>query len=225
MTQKEPTRKAGKKRKAAESGSRKKATRHSHMNRAAHVGPVSGKEPMYVVRRSPIHGRGVYATRRIPKGTRIAEYLGERISHEEADARYAAKADDGHTFLFVVNKKICIDATEEGNDARFINHSCDPNCESNIEEKRVFIDAIRSIEPGEELGYDYALTWEGTDDPEDLELYSCRCGAAECRGTMLSPEPVDVEEKKQKKKDKKKDKKKQKKDKKKDRKKDKKKRK
>ena len=127
MTQKEPTRKAGKKRKAAESGSRKKATRHSHMNRAAHVGPVSGKEPMYVVRRSPIHGRGVYATRRIPKGTRIAEYLGERISHEEADARYAAKADDGHTFLFVVTKKICIDATEEGNDARFINHSCDPN--------------------------------------------------------------------------------------------------
>jgi hypothetical protein len=190
---------------------RKKDARHSHMGRAAHVGARSGKEPLFVVRDSPIHGRGVYATRRIRKGTRIAEYLGERISHDEADDRYAAKEDDGHTFLFVVNDEVCIDATYDGNDARFINHSCDPNCESNIEDDRVFVDAIRTIEAGEELGYDYSLTWESTDDPQDLQLYNCRCGALECRGTMLSPEPVDFEEKK---KDKKKKKKKNKKDKK-----------
>ena len=100
-------------------------------------------------------------------------------------------ADDGHTFLFVVDDEVCIDAGVDGNDARFINHSCDPNCESNIEGGRVFIDAIRTIEPGEELGYDYALTWESSDDPAELALFACRCGAAGCRGTMLDEDPLD----------------------------------
>ncbi len=133
----------------------------------------------FEVRRSRIHGRGVYATRRIPVGTRVIEYLGERISHEEADARYEDKGDDdGHTFLFVVDDDICIDAGVDGNEARYINHSCDANCETIIEDGRVFIDAIRDIRPGEELGYDYQLTWESTDDPAELALYVCRCGAA-----------------------------------------------
>jgi SET domain-containing protein len=85
-----------------------------------------------------------------------------------------------------------------GNDARFINHSCNPNCETVIEGSRVFIDAIRSIRAGEELGYDYQLTWESTDDPEELALYACHCGAKHCRGTMLDVEPVDKNKKQRK---------------------------
>jgi len=143
------------------------------------------------VRESKIHGRGVYAIAPIRRGTRIIEYLGERISHAEADRRYDTKDDDGHTFLFIASRRTVIDAGVDGNGARFINHSCAPNCETVIERSRVFIDAIRNIKPGDELGYDYQLTWESTDEPAELALYSCRCGAPKCRGTMLDREPVD----------------------------------
>jgi hypothetical protein len=174
---------------------------HAHMRRAMATRwpDVPGREPLVVVKRSRIHGRGVYAARRIRKGTRVIEYLGERISHEVADARYDLKDDnDGHTFLFVVDDDICIDAGVGGNPARFINHKCDANCETVIDNKRVFIEAIRTIEQGEELGYDYQLTWETTDDPAELKLYTCRCGAANCRGTMLDREAVDVRKKRKK---------------------------
>jgi uncharacterized protein len=143
-------------------------------------------------RDSGIHGHGVYATRAIPKGTRIIEYLGERITHAEADRRYEIKGDDdGHTFLFIASRRTVIDAGVNGNAARFINHSCAPNCETVIEDGRVFIESIKRIKPGEELGYDYQLTWESTDDPVELALYACRCGAKRCRGTMLDREPLD----------------------------------
>ncbi len=163
--------------------------------------------PLVEARNSAIHGRGVYAIAPIKKGTRVLEYLGERISHGEADSRYEKKGDDdGHTFLFIASNRTVIDAGVDGNDARFINHSCAPNCETVIENSRVFIDAIRNIKPGEELGYDYQLTWESTDDPAELALYACRCGAKKCRGTMLDKEPTDkreVDKKKAKKKAKK----------------------
>jgi SET domain-containing protein len=153
--------------------------------------------PLVAARNSRIHGRGVYAIAPIKKGARIIEYLGDRISHAEADRRYENKGeDDGHTFLFIASSRTVIDAGVGGNDARFINHSCKPNCETVIEGSRVFIDAIRSIKPGEELGYDYQLTWESTDDPAELALYSCRCGAKRCRGTMLDREPLDKPKKK-----------------------------
>jgi len=175
---------------------------HAHMRRAMATRwpDVPGREPLVVVKRSRIHGRGVYAARRIRKGTRVIEYLGERISHEVADARYDLKDNDGHTFLFVVDDDICIDAGVGGNPARFINHKCDANCETVIDNKRVFIEAIRTIEQGEELGYDYQLTWESTDDPAELQLYECRCGAANCRGTMLDVTPLDEKRRAEKKK-------------------------
>ena len=111
---------------------------HAHMRHAART-----DAPLYAVRRSRIHGNGVYAAREIPKGTRIVEYLGERITHAQADARYEEKGqDDGHTFLFVVSSKVVIDAGVNGNDARFINHSCEPNCDTVIEGGRVFIEAL-----------------------------------------------------------------------------------
>jgi len=153
--------------------------------------PRYASSDLIEVRESKIHGRGVYAIAPIRRGTRIIEYLGERISHAEADRRYDTKDDDGHTFLFIASRRTVIDAGVDGNGARFINHSCAPNCETVIERSRVFIDAIRNIKPGDELGYDYQLTWESTDEPAELALYSCRCGAPKCRGTMLDREPVD----------------------------------
>lgn len=161
--------------------------------------PVVLNSPLVEARNSPIHGRGVYAIVPIKKGARVIEYLGERISHGEADARYEKKGDDdGHTFLFIASNRTVIDAGVNGNDARFINHSCNPNCETVIENSRVFIDAIRNIKPGEELGYDYQLTWESTDDPAELALYACRCGAKKCRGTMLDKEATDKKDDKKK---------------------------
>jgi SET domain-containing protein len=156
--------------------------------------------PLVEARGSEIHGMGVYAVAPIKKGTRVLEYIGERISHAEADRRYEQKgADDGHTFLFIASSRTVIDATGGGNVARYINHSCNPNCETVIEQSRVFVEAIRNIKPGEELGYDYQLTWYSTDAPEDLALYACRCGAAKCRGTMLDREPLDKQAEKKKK--------------------------
>jgi SET domain-containing protein len=141
----------------------------------------------FVVKRSRIAGRGAFATRDIEKGERLVEYLGERVSHAVADSRYDDHADDAHhTFLFAVNRSVVIDAYVDGNDARFINHSCDPNCESEIEKGRVFIDAIRRIKKGEELTYDYAYVRDGTETPEEeTGLYGCRCGTKKCRGSIL----------------------------------------
>jgi SET domain-containing protein len=154
--------------------------------------PRIESSPLIEARNSAIHGTGVYAVAPIKKGARIIEYIGERISHAEADRRYERKgSDDGHTFLFIASNRTVIDATDGGNDARFINHSCNPNCETVIEQSRVFVEATRNIKPGDELGYDYQLTWDSTDEPEDLALYACRCGAPKCRGTMLDREPMD----------------------------------
>jgi uncharacterized protein len=140
------------------------------------------------VRGSPLHGLGVFAAQRIDKGTRIIEYLGERVSHAEADRRYESKdAADNHTFLFIVNARTVIDAGVDGNEARFVNHACAPNCESVIEGGRVFIDAIRNIEPGEELTYDYQIQREADDPPDIDAIFACRCGLKGCRGTMLWP--------------------------------------
>ncbi len=146
------------------------------------------KQPLIKVRNSRIHGRGVFAARRIRKGTRIIEYVGERLSHEAADKRYEDHdPNDNHTFLFIVDKKTVIDAGVGGIDARFINHSCDGNCESVIEKGRVWIEATRTIQPGQELGYDYEIGRE-PDDPDNVdEIFACRCGSPKCRGTMLWP--------------------------------------
>ncbi len=145
-------------------------------------------QPLIEVRVSPLHGLGVFARLPIARGTRVLEYLGERISHEEADRRYEHKsAHDNHTFLFIADDTTVIDAGIDGNEARFVNHACDPNCESVIERARVFIDAIRPIAPGEELTYDYQIQRETSDPPDIDAIFACRCGLARCRGTMMWP--------------------------------------
>lgn len=140
----------------------------------------------FEIRESLIAGRGAFATRAIAKGERIIEYVGERITHEEADLRYDDDSMEVHyTYLFTVSSKICIDATREGNDARYINHSCDPNCESEVVRGRVFIHALRDIAAGEELHYDYAYERSGDETDEDEVRYRCLCGTPPCRGSIM----------------------------------------
>jgi SET domain-containing protein len=145
--------------------------------------------PYLEVQQSAIQGRGAFATRNIKKGTRLIEYLGQRISWRTADKRYDdEKMGRHHTFLFTVDDRMVIDAAVNGNDARFLNHSCDGNCEAISDRKRIFIEARRSIKAGEELLYDYQ--YERTDDhtEEDEKFYACRCGSPKCRGSILAPE-------------------------------------
>jgi len=144
--------------------------------------------PPFELRQSPIQGQGAFATRRIRKGTRIIEYAGQRITQDVADERYDDESmKRHHTFLFTLDEDTVIDAAVDGNEARFINHSCEPNCQAFIEGKQIFIYAIRTIEPGEELSYDYAYErMEGMDE-ESEKLYVCRCGTKSCRGTILAP--------------------------------------
>jgi len=152
------------------------------------VPSIPARPDLMRVRRSRLHGRGAFAVRQIRKGTRIVEYLGDRITHRQADLRYENKSErDNHTFLFIVDRGVVIDGGLDGNEARFINHGCDPNCESVIDDRRVFIEAIRTIKPGEELTYDYQIGRDRSDPPDVDEIYACLCGAEKCRGSMLWP--------------------------------------
>ena len=138
------------------------------------------------LRRSPIHGLGGFARRDIPKGTRIIEYAGEKISNAEADRRYDDEAmKRHHTFLFILNSRTCVDAAYEGNEARFLNHSCAPNCEALIERGHIWIEALTDIPAGAELVYDYQYEDDPEYTEEDLRFYACGCGAANCRGTIV----------------------------------------
>jgi SET domain-containing protein len=147
------------------------------------VGPVN---EWLELRGSPIHGLGAFARVDIPKRTRIIEYTGEKISNAEADRRYDdAAMRRHHTFLFILNDRTCLDAAFEGNEARFINHSCDPNCEAVIERGHIWIDAVKAIPAGTELVYDYQYEDDAEYTEEDLRFYACKCGAPNCRGTIV----------------------------------------
>ncbi len=139
---------------------------------------------MIEVRRSPIAGQGVFALQRIPKGTRIIEYTGERVSADEANRRYSAPDAHRHVLLFSLEDGTQIDAAVGGNEARFINHSCAPNCEAVEEDGHIYIDAIKTIPKGSELTYSYYL--DVADDDEEREKYPCHCGARTCRGTLIA---------------------------------------
>ena len=119
--------------------------------------------PYFVVRGSDIQGKGAFAVKSIRKGTRLIEYTGQLIPEDEADTRYDdSKMKRHHTFLFqICDGAVAIDAAVGGNDARFINHSCDPNCEAVEDRGRVFIEAMRATKTGEALTYNYGLTGEG----------------------------------------------------------------
>ncbi|HEV8217130.1 MAG TPA: SET domain-containing protein-lysine N-methyltransferase [Gemmatimonadaceae bacterium] len=141
----------------------------------------------FEIRASPIQGLGAFATRAIPAGTRLIEYAGERLTPAQADARYPDVAGERHhTFLFAIDDDVVVDAAVGGNEARFINHSCDPNCDAVIDDGRIWIETIRDVEPGEELAYDYAYVLEERHTAAAKRRYPCACGAANCRGTILA---------------------------------------
>ena len=142
---------------------------------------------MFEIRASTIQGLGAFATQRIPNGTRLIEYAGERLTPKEADERYPDdESERHHTYLFAIDDDVVIDAAVNGNDARFINHSCDPNCDALIENSRIWIETIRDVEPGEELAYDYAYVLEERHTPAAKRRFPCNCGSPKCRGTILT---------------------------------------
>jgi SET domain-containing protein len=142
------------------------------------------------VRRSGVHGKGVFATEAITAGERLIEYKGERISWKEALRRHPHDPHDpNHTFYFALDGGDVIDGKVDGNSARWINHSCAPNCEAEEIDGRVFIHAKRDIAAGVELFYDYGLVIDGRQTNKLRKEYECRCGAKNCRGTMLAPKP------------------------------------
>ncbi len=140
------------------------------------------------VRYSKIHGRGVFAVRKIAAGTRIIEYRGARISEKQAEKRTGLDPDNPyHTFFFSLESGKLIDGGDGGSDARWINHSCEPNCEAQEEKGHVFIHALVDIKRGEELAYDYGLVIDEKMSKALKKAYECRCGSTECRNTMLAP--------------------------------------
>lgn len=146
---------------------------------------VRTKSEWAVVRGSAIHGRGMFAVKEIPRGTRVIEYAGERISKAEGWRREmkrqkrAERGGDGGIYIFELNQRTDIDGSVLWNTARHINHSCEPNCESQIVRGRVWIVALRTIRPGEELSYDYCY------DYEHYREHPCRCGARRCAGYIV----------------------------------------
>ena len=149
------------------------------------------------VRRSPIHGNGIFAARDLAAETRLIEYAGKRLSHAQADKLYAGNAETGHTFLFTLNDRYVIDGNQQGNAARWINHSCEPNCQAFLIEHegrdrkldRVVIETIRPLKAGEELAYNYAITLDERHTPRLKKLWECRCGSPSCTGTLLKTKP------------------------------------
>jgi len=149
----------------------------------------------YKVTNSPIHGRGVFAAQPLKKGEKVIDYTGRLRTHAQSDRLYGDSLDSGHTFLFTLNERYVIDANVGGNDARWINHSCAPNCEALLEEDesgdkrrdKVEIWTRRAIRPGTELTYDYGITLEVPHTARLKKLWACLCGASDCTGTLLRP--------------------------------------
>lgn len=140
--------------------------------------PVEAGNAYLEVRQSIIHGTGAYARSAIASGTRLIEYVGERISKEESSRR----CDADNEYIFTLDEQWDLDGKVAWNPARFINHSCAPNCEAEWDEGRIFIQALRDIQPGEELTFNYGY------DLEDFQEHRCRCGAAACFGYILAEE-------------------------------------
>jgi hypothetical protein len=160
-----------------------KTRRTSRKSPAGKAGPVN---KWMELRQSSIHGLGAFALQDIPKGTRIIEYVGEHIDNAEADRRYDDDSmKNHHTFLFILTSKTCIDAARNGNEARFINHSCNPNAEAVVGRKHIYIEALKRIPAGMEILYDYAYEDDDKYTEADYRRYECRCGAPNCRHTIV----------------------------------------
>ena len=143
-----------------------------------------------IVRKSKIHGTGVFARTDIPEGTRVIEYVGDRITKAESDRRYEiawersqhGNDDKGVVYIFTLNKRHDIDGSVRWNTAKYINHSCDFNCETDVIKGRIWIIAMRDIKKGEEVSYNYGYDYDAYED------HPCRCGSPRCIGYILAEE-------------------------------------
>ena len=145
----------------------------------------------FEIRQSPMQGLGAFATEHIPVGVRLIEYAGERLTPAEAEARYPdLPGERHHTYLFAIDdddgNEVVVDAAVNGNEARFINHSCAPNCDAVVEGGRIWIETIRDVAVGDELAYDYAYVLDERHTPAAKRRFPCHCGAPTCRGTILA---------------------------------------
>lgn len=139
-----------------------------------------------VVRRSSVHGKGVFAMHALAAGERVLEYKGEITSWRNAVRRHRREGVEGHTFLFGLSDGTVIDGSRGGNSARWLNHACAPNCETVEEEGRIFVHALRIIGAGEELFIDYLLAIDDPDDEEARAQHACACTSTDCRRSMLA---------------------------------------
>ena len=144
---------------------------------------------MWEVRKSKIHSKGVFAKKNIKKNTQIIEYIGEKVTKAEGDRRsserikkFTNSRQSGSVYIFELNKKYDIDGFVSRNKAKFINHSCNPNCEVDIFDGKIWISSIKNIKKDEELSYDYGYTF----DKEDYKDHICKCGSKNCIGFIIS---------------------------------------
>ena len=144
---------------------------------------------MWKIKKSKIHGSGIIATENIPKNTKIIEYVGEKISKKEGDKRsterikkYLNKKNEGSVYIFELNKRYDIDGLFEYNSARYINHSCNPNCEVEIIKNQIWIISIKNIKKNSEFNYDYGYPF----DKDDFKDHVCKCGSNKCIGYIIS---------------------------------------
>ena len=142
---------------------------------------------MWVVKKSRVHGSGIFASKNIKKGVQIIQYIGEKISKKEGDLRsekrlkrYLHSKKTGSVYIFELNSRFDIDGSPRYNKARYINHSCDPNCEVYGTGLKVWVYAIRDIKKGEELTYDYGFGFD-----QDYKDFPCKCGSKECVGYII----------------------------------------
>lgn len=140
----------------------------------------------FTVRKSPVHGRGVFALRPLHAGELLVEYKGKRLSWRRAVRAHSANGVTGHTFYFGLADGRVIDGAQGGNSARWLNHACAANCRAVEIDGRVFIEAARHVKRGEELFLDYGLVVDAPDYETARIEYACRCGARTCRGTMIA---------------------------------------
>tara|TARA_B110000858_G_C17590500_1_gene375463 strand:- start:30 stop:518 length:489 start_codon:yes stop_codon:yes gene_type:complete len=144
---------------------------------------------MWKASKSKIHGIGIVASKDIKKNTKIIQYIGERVTKKEGDRRseqrikkYLNKKNMGSVYIFELNKRYDIDGSPLYNKARYINHSCDPNCEVDIIKNEIWISSIKLIKKGEELNYDYGYPF----DVDDFNDHICKCGSSKCIGYIIS---------------------------------------
>ena len=144
---------------------------------------------MWKVKKSQVHGTDVFATSNIPKNKKIIQYIGEKVTKVEGDRRSAErikkflnKKNEGSVYIFELNKKYDIDGSPLYNKARYINHSCSPNCEVDIIKNEIWISSIKSIKKGEELNYDYGYSF----DEDDFSDHICKCKSKKCIGYIIS---------------------------------------